>query len=145
MSVALWIRPVILEMARRVSSFPLRLVRSMLADWMWDAKALQSALCQARRGGEVGVGEEGREREMVIELWSEVVSWSMASASIDWVIEPRERHRSIVEGLLPFRGWWVGIPGLLWRWKLLFSSQLTIEWVAAEVRALWGRVPCHHM
>jgi hypothetical protein len=87
-------------------------------------------------GGEVGVGEVGREREMVIELWSEVVSWSMASASSDWVIEPRERHRSMVEGLPPFRGWWVGILGLLCRWKLLFSSQLTIAWVAAEVRAL---------
>jgi hypothetical protein len=145
MSVALWIRPVILEMARRVSSFPLRLVRSMLADWMWRAKALQSALCQMRRGGEVGGGEEGRERERVIELWSDVVSWSMASANIDCVIEPREKHRSIVEGFPPFRGWWVGNPGLLWRWKLLFSSQLTIEWVAVDVRALRGRLPCHHM
>ena len=115
----------------------------MLADWMWEVKAFQSALCQTRRRGMVG-GEEGRERVMVIELWSEVVSWSMASARIDWVIEPREKHRSMVEGLPPFHGWWVGIPGLLWRWKLLFSSQSTIEWVAAEVRALCGRVPCHH-
>ena len=28
-------------------------------------------------------GDEGRERVMVIELWSEVVSWSMVSAIID--------------------------------------------------------------
>ena len=57
-------------------------MRSMLADWMWEVKAFQSALCQARRGGVDG-GDEGRERVMVIELWSEVVSWSMASVSID--------------------------------------------------------------
>jgi hypothetical protein len=84
---------------------------------MWDAKAFQSALCQARlcSWGVFGEGEEGREREMVIELWSEVVLWSIASASIDWVIDPQEKHRSMVEGMPPFRGWWVGIPGLLWR------------------------------
>src|SRR3978361_1166683 len=108
-------RSVMLEMARSVSSFPLRLVRSMLADWMWEVKAFQSALCQTRRRGIVG-GEEGRERVMVIELWSEVVSWSMASARIDWVIEPREKHRSMVEGLPPFRGWWGGFTGMLAVW-----------------------------
>ena len=81
-------RPVILEMVWRVSSLLLRLVRSILADWMWEVKAFKSALCQAHRGVVVGGGEQGREREMVIAQWSEVVSWSMASASIDWVIKP---------------------------------------------------------
>jgi len=28
-------------------------------------------------------GDAGKERVMVIKLWSEVVSWSMASGSID--------------------------------------------------------------
>jgi hypothetical protein len=66
-------RSVMLEMARSVSSFPLRLVRSMLADWIWEVKAFQSALYQERLRDVVGE-EEGRERVMVIELWSEVVS-----------------------------------------------------------------------
>jgi hypothetical protein len=54
---------------------------------------------------------EGRDREMVRALWSEVVSWSMASDRIDCVTDPRERHKSMVVGCPPFLGWCVGIPG----------------------------------
>jgi len=50
----------------------------------------------------------------------------------------------MVEGLLPFLGWWVGIAGLFWRWKLLCSSQCAMAWLAGEVQAVWGRGPCHH-
>jgi hypothetical protein len=81
----------------------------------------------------------------VRELWSDVVSWLMATLRIDLVMVPRERQRSMVEGLLPFLGWWVGTPGLLWRQKLLVSSQPTIVCAAREVRAACGRGPCHHV
>jgi hypothetical protein len=53
--------------------------------------------------GEVGVEEE-RASETVMELWSEVVSWLVASERIELVIFPRERHRSIVDGVPPFLG-----------------------------------------
>jgi len=84
------------------------------------------------------------DRVRVRELWSEVVSLSIASVRADLVVSPWVRHRSMVEGLLPFLGWWVGIAGLFRRWKLLCSSQCTMAWLAGEVRAVWGRGPCHH-
>jgi len=68
----------------------------------------------------------GNDRVRVRELWSEVVSLSIASEMADLVVYPWVRHKSMVEGLLPFFGWWVGIAGLFWRLKLLCSSQCTI-------------------
>jgi len=49
----------------------------------------------------------------VMELWSEVVLWFVASEMMELVMPPRERQRSIVDGVVPFLGWWVGNPGLL--------------------------------
>jgi len=50
----------------------------------------------------------------------------------------------MVEGLLPFLGWCVGIAGLFWRWTLLCSSQCAMVWLAEEVRVVWGRGPCDY-
>jgi hypothetical protein len=47
---------------------------------------------------------EGRASVTVMELWSEVVSWLVASDMIEVEMSPRERQRSIVDGVLPFRG-----------------------------------------
>ena len=44
-----------------------------------------------------------------------MVSSSIASERADLVVSPWVRHRSMVEGLLPFLRWWVGIDGLFWR------------------------------
>ena len=77
-------------------------------------------------------------------LWSEVVSWSTASVRTDCVVDPREKHKSMVEGCPPLLGWCVGIAGSFWRQKLLSSSQLAIAWLADEIRAVCGRGPCHH-
>ena len=54
----------------------------------------------------------GNDRVRVRELCSEVVSSSIASERADLVVSPWVRHRSMVEGLLPFLRWWVGIDGL---------------------------------
>jgi len=86
----------------------------------------------------------GNDRVRVRELWFEMVSSSIASARADLVVYPWVRHRSMVEQLLPFLGWWVGIADLFWRWKLLCSRQCALAWLAGEVRAVWGRGPCHH-
>ena len=86
-------------------------------------KAGQSALFQFRRGLSLFLGvSTGRVRVMVTELWSEVVSWSMASARMSLPMYPLERQRSIVDGLVPFLGWCVGSAILLWRWKSWVSS-----------------------
>jgi len=71
---------------------------------------------------------------MLTALWSEVVSWSTVNAKIDCVTDPREIHKSIIEGCPPFLGWCVGIPGSFWRWKLLSVNQFVIVWLAWEVR-----------
>jgi hypothetical protein len=47
---------------------------------------------------------EGRASVTVMELWSEVVSWSVARERIEALMFPRERQRSIVDGVLPFLG-----------------------------------------
>ena len=66
-------------------------------------KVSQFAFCQLRRTG-TEEGAEGSASVMVMELWAEVVSWSVASERIVAVISPRERQRSIVDGVLPFLG-----------------------------------------
>jgi len=86
----------------------------------------------------------GNVRVRVRELWSEVVSSLIASERADLVVSLWVSHRSMVEGLLPFLGWWVGIAGLFWRWKLLCSSQCAMAWPAGEMRAVWGTEHCHH-
>jgi len=80
----------------------------------------------------------------VRELWSEVVSSSIARERVLLVVSPRVRLRSMVEGLLPFLGWWVWITGSFWRWKLLCLNQCAMAWLMGEVQAVWGRGPCHH-
>jgi len=69
---------------------------------------------------------DGRASVAVMELRSEVVLWLTARAKNDCVVDPREKHRSIVEGRPPFLGWWVGIAVSLWRKKLLSSRQFAI-------------------
>jgi len=51
----------------------------------------------------------------------------------------------MVEGCPPFRGWWVWLAILLWRWKLFSVSQLAMVWLAREVRADGGSGPCHYV
>ena len=80
----------------------------------------------------------------VRELWSEVVLSLIARGRVHLVVSPQVRHRLMVEGLLLFLGWWVGIAGSFCRWKLLCSSQCMMVWLAGEVRAVWGRGSCHH-
>jgi hypothetical protein len=53
----------------------------------------------------VGAMVDGRERVMITALWSEVVSWSTASVKMECVGEPREKHKSMVDGCPPFLGW----------------------------------------
>jgi hypothetical protein len=132
-----------LVIARKVSSAPCSCERSIPADWTLESNNPQSALRQHRRGtgGAVAIPSD---RVMMTALWSEVVSWSTASDRTDCVVEPRERHKSIVEGRPPFLGWCVGIDGSFWRWKLLSSSQSAMVWLAREIRAVCGRGPCHH-
>jgi len=132
-----------LVIARRVSSVPWSYERSILVDWIIESNFPQSALRQHRRGtvGAIGVGSD---RTTVTALWSQVVSWSTARDKMDCVVEPRERHKSMVEGCPPFLGWCVGIAGSFWRWKLLSSSQFAIVWLPREIRAVDGRGPCHH-
>ena len=100
-----------LGIARRVSSAPWRFERSLLADWIRKSNIFQSALRQHRHGtaGAIAVGSD---RVTVTALWSEVVSWFTASARIDCVTDPRERHRSMVEGVRRSRD---GVWGLLVR------------------------------
>jgi hypothetical protein len=94
---------VTLVTARNVSALPCRFVRSIPEEWIYSLKVSQFALCQLRRT--VGGGAaEGRANVTVIELWSEVVSWFTASGRIELVIFPRDRQRSIVDGVLPFLG-----------------------------------------
>ena len=76
---------------------------------------------------------EGRASVTVMALWSEVVSWSVASKRIEVVTSPREKQRSIVDGVLPFLGWWVDSPGTLCSWELLDSNQSARLWLAADV------------
>jgi hypothetical protein len=108
---------VIFVTARRVSSLPCRFVKSIPAERMCSPKVAQLVLCQLRRVGAVEVGVVGigdrRVRVIVIELWSDVVSWFVASDCMEVVMAPRERQRSIVDGVLPFLGWWVASPGSL--------------------------------
>ena len=111
---------------------------------MWEAKLPQSALRQ-QCWAFCCAAFEGRERVALRELWSEVVSWSIASVRTSCVVLPLERHRSMVEGCPPFRGWWVGVAILLWRWKLFSVSQLAMVWLAGEVCADGGSGPCHHV
>jgi len=73
-----------------------------------------------------------------------VLSSSIARERVHLVISPQVRYMSMVEGLLPFLGWWVGIAGSFWRWKLLCSSQCTMAWLVGKVQVMWGRGPCHH-
>ena len=129
---------------RRVSSVPWRFERSILAVCLWEAKLLQSALCQ-QRWAFCGAAFEGRERVAVRELWSEVVLWSIVRVRTSCVVLPLERHRLMVEGCPPFRGWWVGVAILLWRWKLFAMSQLAMIWLARKVRADGGSGPCNHV
>jgi len=70
---------------------------------IYSLKVSQFALCQFRLTG-TGEVAEGRANVTVTELWSEVVPWSIARARIEMVISPRERQRSIVDGVLPFLG-----------------------------------------
>ena len=51
----------------------------------------------------------------------------------------------MVEGCPLFRGWWVGVAILLWRWKLFSVSQLAMVWLARDVCADGGSGSCHHM
>jgi hypothetical protein len=48
------------------------------------------------------------------------------------VIMLDEKHKSIMEGELPFRGKWVRCPGLLWRKKLCILIQLAMESASAR-------------
>jgi hypothetical protein len=132
-----------LVIARRVSSFPWSCERSIPADWTLESNNLQLALRQHWQGtaGAVAIPSD---RVEVTALWSEVVSWSTANDKTDCVVEPRKRHKSMVEGRPPFLGWCQGIEGSFWRWKLLSSSQSAIAWLAREIRTVDGRGPCHH-
>src|SRR5258706_4598668 len=113
-SMAWWIRLVVFVIARRVSSGPCKLERSMLVDCMQSLNRSQSALCQFRLGlCWFLFVVPGRVRKMVRELWSDVVSWLMAILRIDLVMVPRERQWWMVEGLLLFLGWWMGMLDLL--------------------------------
>jgi len=75
-------------------------------------KGLPVCFAQLRRTA-AGGRAEGRASVTVIELWSEVVSWFVASEMMELVMSPRERQRSIVDSVVPFLGWWVGNPGSL--------------------------------
>jgi len=51
----------------------------------------------------------------------------------------------MVEGCPPFRGWWVGVAILLWRWKLFSVRQLAMVWLAGKLHADGGSGSCHHV
>jgi len=99
--MALWSTVVMLVTARKVSSLPCRFVRLIPVEQICSSKVCQFALAQLHRTV-AGGRAEGSASVTVMELWSEVVSWFVASEMMELVMPPQERRRSIVDGVVPF-------------------------------------------